>query len=379
MQDPLGAIRLQPLIPNNQAGKAVQLKVATKRLQLLKRQLQEQSGDPKDLVNLEERSHSTGKAKTKRKKKTPQSKATKPLVVSTGKLPFNLGSSADVQGQKAFGSSWNGSGGGLVVMGNANMSMSSPIAVEEVALQHTEVEPAAELDLPVQEIEPLADSSDSQAMMMASASFDAPPSESVEVQPQNLASTAEEVAEKVEATVKEELVDGITAVNQQIEETSQQVKELQAKTSAAQEAIKQEAPKFSATLAALLEGFQSATNRQNQETIQAEIVALLDGTSDALKPHVDKVRGQTSNLFEQTKAAWEARDAAKDLANPDAKKLSQEHREKRPLGGSRSQTLQGQFRQRAYDSRLTEKLKAAGKKQTDLSSTLKRRGALGDS
>lgn len=364
------------------------------RLRFLKSRMVEEKKQPTDSVTLGE---ANKKKKKKKSSKKTRSVAVKSLTLKPGGSLLNqvnngllIQDSANALKPKKMAL-----GGGLTMMSSGNPdftgmeNLSTPIAIEEQPVEDLTfeepvvVEETKNLDIPVVDSldfdssanHTVADVDHSQMMSSAMSDTSSGPEITVEEPVIQTESTADEVVENVAETVQETMGDGITAVNEQIEETSQQIKQLQAETRVAQEAIKQEAPKFSSELSVLLEQYQLATDRINQEAVQSEIVALLDGTPESLKAQVDKVREQTGVLFESTKTAWEAREAARDLNNPSATQLAKEHRERSRGNGSREQLLTEQYKDRSYQAGLSEKLRATGKSQT-LATTLKGRGAL---
>lgn len=333
-------LRLQPLNTELKA-RSSQLSQLQGKLKKLQRELERSSEHPKDSVRFTSRERTTEPQKSEKKKKKPQ-------PGGRSGTEFSLKSPN-------------------MMMGSGNPH--GPIALEHHSFEQEELKVSSE---------PLTRNM-SNSMMMGSAQIE--PSSTPEPQPVenntiDIAPTAEEVVQQVNDTVKETMGDGITAVNQQIEETAQQVKELQATTRTAQEAISTEAPRFSADLTVLLEKYQTATERNYQESIRLEIDALLDGTSESLKPQVDKVREQTRTLYEKTAIAWESRTAALEMKKPDAQQLSKEQQERSPIAGTGKQHLEQQYRDRAQEGRLADQLRLSSQGKRDLVSELNNHGAL---
>lgn len=365
---------MQPL-QSDFKKRSLELRRLQSKMRQLEKSLDSARKLPQDSVRMTGSGETAQEAKKRKKSKRKDQTGFKPLRIENssgserGVVLKSTDSNLIGSGQPTFGNSSSAGSEGML-MGSSNPH--GPIAIEDphlAVMANSDSGISAQDEVTVEAPEPVETPSNPERFTQAMLGSSSEPT--IETAP-----TAEEVVEQVEDTVKETLGDGVTAVNQQIEDTTQQVKELQAKTRASQAAIAEEAPKFSAELAVLLEKYQAATNRTYQESLQLEINALLDSTSEALKPQIDKVREQTQGLYEKTAAAWEARAAAMGMKKPDAQQLSKEQRERRKMTGTGKQHLEQQYRDRANQGRLADQLRTTSDGKRDLVSELNKRGAL---
>ena len=219
-------------------------------------------------------------------------------------------------------------------------------------------------------------SSNSQAIADAPDNFEKPEEATFQPNSDTTAEvTAQELEAQVEEVVKETLGDGQEATAEMLEQAELKLEAVQLETAAARQTMQKEAPKFSQDLGLLMEKYAASDSRAEQEMIQGELEALLDGASDGLQTQVQKVRGQLNGMFEQSRAIWASREAAQDLQVVSASKLAQERKDTKG-GTSDAEFLRNTAKKNVFHDAKAAKVQGLSQKPA-VQQALKDKGVAG--
>lgn len=148
--------------------------------------------------------------------------------------------------------------------------------------------------------------------------------------------SAAEIEAQAKESIEEAMGDGQEATNEMLEAAEVTLEAVKAETFQARQELAAEAPKFSQTLGVLMEQYSTSDSELEQQMVQRELEALLDGASDGFQPQVQKVRDQVTGMFDRSAEIWEKRRDAQNLNPVSAHQLVKERKAQTNIGQKKS-------------------------------------------